>query len=145
MKKTCSLILIGLLISCHHPKCDVEQVMKTDRNFSSLSAAEGVNKAFTAYADDSVVLLRKNSYPIIGLERLKQIFSRPDTSFSLTWEPSFGYIAESNDLGYTYGIYTLTTNDTTEYGTYVTIWKNTSKGWKYVLDTGNDGLGKFKK
>jgi hypothetical protein len=46
-------------------------------------------------------------------------------------------------MGYTYGIYTLIVNDSAYKGTYVTIWQKQADGtWKFVLDTGNEGVGK---
>jgi len=46
-------------------------------------------------------------------------------------------------LGYTYGIYQFTTPDTITKGTYVSIWKKgADEKWKYVFDSGNQGLGK---
>jgi ketosteroid isomerase-like protein len=51
-------------------------------------------------------------------------------------------------MGYTYGIYTVEMDSpegtvVTKEGTYATIWKKDKDGnWKFVLDTGNQGLGK---
>jgi len=119
-------------------------LMQTDRDFSAMSVKEGMFKAFLFYVADSGVFLRNNSYPEIGKERLRQRFSgKSDTSFILTWEPVFEKIAESGDLGYTYGIHTNTTKATgaETKGTYVTIWQKQPDGsWKFVLDTGTQGL-----
>jgi len=46
-------------------------------------------------------------------------------------------------MGYTYGIYALALNqnDSLSFGTYVSIWKKQKDGtWKFVLDSGNEGL-----
>jgi ketosteroid isomerase-like protein len=75
------------------------------------------------------------------------MFSKPDTSFILSWEPLFADISKSNDLGYTYGVYKVQMDSpegstVDKEGTYVTIWKKDKNGdWKFVLDTGNQGLG----
>jgi ketosteroid isomerase-like protein len=68
---------------------------------------------------------------------------RTDTTFILSWKPAFEMIAESGELGYTYGYYTRTIKATgvVSRGTYVTIWKKQKDGsWKFVLDTGTEGL-----
>ena len=39
-------------------------LLQTDRNFSAMSAKEGMHKAFLFYIADSGVLLRNNSYPL---------------------------------------------------------------------------------
>jgi ketosteroid isomerase-like protein len=66
-----------------------------------------------------------------------------DSSVQMTWEPQGGDIAASGELGYTYGIYELRDGgDNVQRGTYVTIWKKQEDGkWKFVLDSGNQGLG----
>lgn len=82
--------------------------------------------------------------PITGKQAITNIYEKADTSgIRFSWEPLAGDIAQSGELGYTYGIYTLQVDTTIEKGTYVSIWKKDENGnWKYVLDSGNEGLGK---
>ena len=80
--------------------------MNIDAQFSKLSEARGVNEAFLSYLADDCVLLRPNNFPIVGKEINKaKYFSRPDSGYTLTWKPLYADIAESGELGYTYGIY----------------------------------------
>ncbi|PKP10085.1 MAG: hypothetical protein CVU09_08125 [Bacteroidetes bacterium HGW-Bacteroidetes-4] len=118
-----------------------QEVIDTDLAFSELSASQGMNHAFLTYAHDSAVMLRKNHEPILGSRAMHELFNAPDSSFTLTWKPSYATIAQSGELAYTYGIYTLTAGQDTSFGTYVTIWKKTAQGWRWVLDSGNAGLG----
>ena len=119
-----------------------EELVRVDKAFSEMSRQKGMKAAFLAYIDDRGVLLRKNSYPVIGQQAKDLVKKMNDSSFSLTWEPSFAAVAQSGELGYTYGIYTSKLKDTAAQGTYVTIWKKQKDGsWKFVLDTGNEGLG----
>ena len=77
---------------------------------------------------------------------LLQIITNRNIVVRLIWKPLNVFISESADLAYTYGTYTLTIkNDTSETkGTYVSIWKKQENGtWKWVLDTGNEGLEKI--
>lgn len=120
-----------------------QAVLKADTDFSNLSRSKGFRYAFLAYADSTAVLLREQHPPMEGHAAFKYIESMNDSGVTLTWEPTFGSVAASGDLSYTYGIYTFTSKDTTTRGTYVTIWKKDASGnWKFVLDTGNEGLGK---
>ena len=146
MKKLLVLIMATLLISgCQRNGIrNADELLKVDRDFSQLSSDSGRNKAFIAYVHDSAVLLRQNSLPIVGKSAIVNILQRPDTTYRLTWEPLYASIAESGELGYTYGIYTFQADSTVEKGTYITIWRKTSQGWRYVLDTGNEGLGSNK-
>ena len=119
-------------------------LLKTDREFSAMSIQEGMFKAFLYYIADDGVILRNNSYPEEGKETLEEWFAgKSDTSFTLSWEPVFEKISGSGDLGYTYGIHTTTDKATgeVEKGTYITIWQKQDNGnWKFVLDTGTQGL-----
>lgn len=125
-------------------------LLEVDREFSRHSEDVGANKAFMDYLDDSAVLLRPNCYPIVGSEKIIERYSKPDTGFVLTWEPMFAQVSSSGDMGYTYGIYTVTSlspegESSSNKGTYVTIWKKDSEGkWRFVLDTGNAGLERKK-
>jgi len=117
--------------------------MKNERDFSALSKAKGMKFAFLQYIDSNAALLRPNTYPIVGLKAIKNIQGVNDSSFVLTWEPLDADIALSGDLGYAYGIYTEKTKDTTIQGSYTTVWKKQKDGsWKFVIDIGNEGLGK---
>jgi ketosteroid isomerase-like protein len=141
---------ISILICCCQTK-DVEKekqvMMNTDIEFSNMSVEKGMIVAFLSYAADNGVMLRNNGYPIVGKDSIsKGLQSRPDSSFILTWSPLFAEISASCDLGYTYGTFKLELKDsvhTINDGTYLTIWKKQTDGtWKWVLDTGNDGLKK---
>jgi ketosteroid isomerase-like protein len=145
------LFLSSLLFTaCNHVQKHermIQELMEVDRAFSELSLEIGAHASFLAYIDDSCVLLRPNKYPVIGRKKIEEMYNTPDTSFTLRWEPLMADVAASGDLGYTYGIYTIFMdspegNAVKKEGTYVTVWKKDSHGkWKFVLDTGNQGLG----
>jgi ketosteroid isomerase-like protein len=109
-----------------------------------MSVKEGMFKAFLAYVAEDGVVLRDNSFPDIGKAAMEKRFSgKYDTAFILSWEPLFEKISESGDLGYTYGLHSNTDKKTGEVtrGTYITVWQKQSDGsWKYVLDSGTQGL-----
>ena len=152
MYKFTVLLIAVILFSCRLPeKKDVMaapeeklKMMDADKAFSNLSKEKGMRKAFIQYMDDDGVLLRPGQYPLIGAEAIDFLTRINDTTFTLEWEPQKGYVAKSGELGYTFGVYSLTpsTKDTVIYGTYVSIWKKQPDGtWKFVLDTGNEGIG----
>ncbi|MEP2023148.1 MAG: DUF4440 domain-containing protein [Reichenbachiella sp.] len=142
------LILTFILFSCQSKeirevtKPDV--LLEIDRAFSKLSLEKGMNHAFETYIANDGVVLRNNSWPIVGKDSvISRHFSNPDSTFRLTWEPMFADIAKSGDLGYTYGTYLVSTmtGDSLGVGTYVSIWKQQNdQSWKFVFDAGNDGL-----
>ncbi|MCX6266880.1 MAG: hypothetical protein NTW16_05910 [Bacteroidetes bacterium] len=131
------LILAGC---CHDGEKDVSSLLETDKSFSQMSIAKGLNAAFIFYAADSVVKMRDGNFPITGKVEMAAIYnSRPDSGMILRWTPVKAEISLSQDLGYTFGDWELyiKNSDTTLYGNYLSIWKKQSDGtWKYVLDTG---------
>lgn len=140
------IINLFFILSCTKGvKNKVEGVLlKADRDFSEMSVKEGMFSAFLFYIAEDGVILRDNSLPSKGKETLRERFAgKNDTSFVLSWDPLFEKISENGDLGYTYGIHTTLEKATGEVtrGTYITIWeKQTDGSWKFVLDTGTEGL-----
>ena len=118
-------------------------LMDADRAFSKMSEEKGMKNAFIEYIDSNGVLLRPGHMPIVGANAIDYLIQLNDSGYSLRWEPHKAVIAKSGELGYTYGVYALHpgSKDTTLYGTYTSIWKKQNDGkWKFVLDTGNEGL-----
>lgn len=146
--------LVILIISVSLTGCPTSQInkeaawkneiLKTDKDFSEASKKNGMKKAFIEYMDDDGILLRPNHKPIIGANAIEYLTEINDSTYTLIWEPSSAQVAASGDLGYSYGIYNLQLHDTTLQGTYVSIWKQKNGKWKFVLDTGNEGIDKSK-
>jgi ketosteroid isomerase-like protein len=145
------LILLILVSSCrlHNreeqdiPKADIIELQIIDSEFSDFSKEYGMRKAFLEYIDDDGVMMKDQSLPIKGARAIDLISSMNDSTVTMTWEPEGGDIAASGELGYTYGIYEMRDKENNvQRGTYVTIWKKQKDGkWKFVLDSGNQGLG----
>ena len=118
-------------------------LLKTDLAFSKLSEEKGQNTAFFEYASDNATVLRPFSRPVTGRDSLKHMLSiHPDSTFVLTWVPISSDVARSGEIGFTYGTYSLEFKaGGHEEGTYCTVWhKDSTKAWKFILDTGNEGL-----
>lgn len=145
------LIVTAITMGCSQT-IDIETekgaLLKTDRDFSAFSADSGAAAAFMNFMADSATILRDNAHPFTGRESIGQLFSTWPATATLTWEPVFAEVSQSADLGYTIGRYLYTNVDTagTEVsgeGYYITIWKKQTDGtWRFVFDTGTDGLPK---
>ena len=125
-------------------QADKAALIEADKAFSKMSGEKGMKNAFIEFIDSNGVLLRPGHFPIAGANAIDYIIQQNDTGYMLIWEPHFADIAASGDLGYTYGIYELRprSKDTVIYGSYTSIWKKQKDGkWKFVLDTGNEGIG----
>jgi len=146
MKQLCLALSILLLASCN-PSIDEAtletELMEIDKSFSHLSLERGMNNAFMTYLDPEGILLRPNRFPIVGTREVEEVLLETDDSeFELSWEPSGAKVAKSGEFGFTYGIYTFSTGSQEFKGTYVTVWRKDEQGnWKWVLDTGNQGVG----
>ncbi len=150
LKGVIFISLTGIFMQCSKPISGdgKQEILNADKAFSALSKNKGMKFAFLQYAADDAVILSENSYPQPGKAAMEVRFSTfSDTGFVLTWEPQFAEVATSGELGYSYGIYTSTSMNANgapvvEKGTYATVWKKDLNGdWKFVLDTGNEGLG----
>lgn len=145
MKKAIFLFFIFFsLFSCTENKHvpDPQVLLDADIAFSDYSAKNGIHKAFIEFAHDSVALLKPKQMPIVGKQSLIESYvGKSDSGVVLTWKPAKSIIAESGELGYTYGFWLSVSQTDTSRGTYLTVWKkNTNGQWKYIADTGNEGL-----
>jgi len=145
MERTFLIVcLVFVLFSCteNKPVADPQVLADADIAFSDYSVKHGIQKAFIEFAHDSVVLLKDKTMPIVGkLSLIESYKGKSDSGVVLTWKPEKAFMAESCELGYTYGFWKLIAQKDTSEGTYLTIWKKDANGsWKYIADTGNQGL-----
>lgn len=145
MRKAFFLIIVVVFgIACSPPKspANPRELIDADKAFSDYSLKNGIQKAFIEFAHDSLVKLKPNAMPIVGKQNLIASFAgKKDSGLVLTWAPSDAVMAKSGELGFTYGIWTLIAKGDTSRGTYLSVWKKDRAGhWKYIADTGNDGL-----
>ena len=120
------------------------EVINADRAFSKMSEEKGIKEAFMQFIDSDGVLLRPGYMPLKGANAIDYISQENDSGFTMTWEPSGVSVAKSGELAYTYGTFLMQIHgkDSVVRGTYVSVWRKQSDGtWKYVLDSGNDGVG----
>jgi len=136
---TSCFIILGL--SCNQrsePNRLKEEIIKTDKAMSDLAVKEGFLKSILHYADDNIVKLNDGAYPVVGKKAFKEMYAGNPGSKSLTWEPLNAEVAESGELGYTWGNWKFVGKDTAMYGNYFTAWKKQKDGsWKVALDGGN--------
>jgi ketosteroid isomerase-like protein len=126
---------------------DEAAIRKLDTDWVKAAQSKQVDAWVAFYSDDAVVLppndrvatskdsIRKSVGELLGLPGL-----------AITWQPSKVEVARSGDLGYLYGAYVLSWNEsdgkrTTDLGKNVEIWKKQPDGgWKCIVDTWNSDL-----
>lgn len=113
-------------------------LLNAERAFLKSAQADGMVKAFSKHLNKEARLHRNGVQPILGQEAIAQFLVK--TSFIPIGEPMFADVAQSGDLGYTYGNYELketsNANAATEKGYYARVWKRGANDqWQVVLDT----------
>lgn len=118
------------------------EILETEKQFADLAQVDGIPKAFLTYAAEDAVLMRNNSL-IIGKTAIAKEFETQRASgntTSLNWKPDFVDVSSSGDLGYTYGTFVYTSQDSLGQineleGVFHTVWKRQADGsWRFVWD-----------
>jgi ketosteroid isomerase-like protein len=113
----------------------LKSLIEAERNFSRTSVEKGIRPAFLANLADDAVLFRPD--PVPGKKWLND---NPPDPGRLSWEPSYGEVSRSGDMGFTTGPYEYRgagENPRIGYGHFVTVWKKQADGaWKVAIDFG---------
>ena len=142
----CVAGMLVLMVGCKRA-IDVEKetlmLLQTDVAFSKRSVEAGAAEAFHSYLASDAIQLSAQSDPIEGLESIYAKMKESGDGYTLTWEPKKSEVSRSGDIGYTWGIYTLTGSDKQgemkhSYGKYLNVWRKQADGsWKVIIDIGN--------
>lgn len=119
----------------------VEGAMETDREFAAYARENGLAAAFSHYVTEDGRVLRPGSDDIVGREAIFAAY--PDGGEAvLHWWPRGGYGSPDGQFAVTYGSWEFYPDgdleaDPVRTGDYVSAWRLTDAGWRFVLDTGN--------
>ncbi len=141
------LVFLPTAYGAHHekpmPQTEKSLLLQTDRDFSKKSVESGAAEAFKIFLTEDALELPAGSHPVFGRNSIYQGMKPGQESYVLEWEPQDGEVAQSGDLGYTWGFYTVTSKtDNGEtvksHGKYLNVWKKQADGsWKVAVDMGN--------
>lgn len=151
MKIKTSISLLFLLIffcSCdfvneqteHFSSADPAELIRTEEQFSRMSKERGMKQAFLHYIAKDGILLRPDEDPIVGADAIEFLSMVNDEGYHITWNPSKAEISRDGNMGFTYGVYTIEVNDNVIHGTYVNVWKKQNGEWRFLLNSGNQGV-----
>ena len=114
------------------------QMVQTERAFAARALVVGWKQAFLEYFADDAVGFDGQSGPAKD-----QVRANPDppADLQLIWEPRFGDVAASGELGYLTGpvrnVRTSRDNGRPRHSTYASLWKRQRDGsFKVILDFG---------
>lgn len=113
-----------------------QTLIQADQAFSALSAQTGFAAAFKRYATGDALLLPENLAAIEGKAAIIENLQGMPAGSKLSWSPQAADV--SGDMGYSWGIYTLTGKDsrgrmTAAYGKYLSVWKRQSGNWQLAV------------
>ena len=119
-----------------------QAILETDRAWASAAAAGNVQELVSFWADDAI-----NFFPdqpvAEGKEAIRNLVrnNRSRPGFALVWEPQEAFVADSGDLGYSYGTFNLSfespdAQQIAKQGHYVCIWRKQDDGsWKCAVES----------
>ncbi len=126
-------------------------LLAADSLFDVFSGAHGVAAAFLAFMADDALLFPSNDFPVAGREGIGHEMGKFPPGATLRWKPLRAEVAQSGELGFTYGTAEYRSVDSTGtptsvYTKYVTVWKKQADGsWKFILDIGNRSPGPWER
>ncbi len=140
------LSFIIFILSCES-KVDVLKekaaLFETDRQFAKMSLEKGAAEAFRMYLAEDAVQLSSGANPVYGRDSIYQDMLEMPEGIVLEWEPQDGEVAQSGEMGWTWGKYVFTRKDaqgeeSKSYGKYLNIWEKQEDGqWRVLIDMGN--------
>ena len=146
MKFSAALATLFLLIACQATspidlEAETRSLMSADKAFAALSAETTPKNAFANYmAPNGIMLPRSSDGAIEGYESVIAVFGDDgDPGYKLLWQPQFAEVANSGDMGWTWGQYQVVVDgQDVDSGKYVNVWKKQPDGsWKVRMDIGN--------
>ena len=119
------------------------RLLNTDRQFAQMSLDKGAAEAFNHFLTEDAMGMSHKQHPVIGREQIYMEMKVGQDNNELAWEPQRAEVAGSEDMGWTWGKYTLSFSDEAgvkqkRYGKYLNIWTRQDDGqWKVAVDMGN--------
>jgi ketosteroid isomerase-like protein len=137
------LILVPLMYSCTQAvniEAAKDEILQAEKAFEKMASEKGMSEAFYYFADENAVIRRGNDSLIKGKENIRLYFAQnANPNAKLSWAPDFIGVSDCGTLGYTYGKYLYTVQDSTGKNTqfkgiFHTVWKKQNNEWRYVWD-----------
>lgn len=134
-------LMSGFVFAQSKEEKENAKLLRTDADFAKMSVEKGAKAAFEFYLAEDALFLVDGGTQIVGRKAIAEYFGRGEST--LDWKPAKAEVAESGELGWTWGNSVLKYKDKegkeqTAYYKYVSIWRKQKNGeWKLTLDIGN--------
>ena len=115
------------------PLSDRHAMWKADAEYARVAASQGHAAAFAAVAADDALLLRAGAFPVRGREAARDTLAAHAATEQLMSTAQF--IADSGDLGYTYGTLVARSAAGTDSSYYLHIWhRDGRRPWQLAFE-----------
>lgn len=108
-------------------------LLTADRALLQAESERGIARALPEQMTIDARLHRNDMFPVVGHRAVRAYLK--DKTITVTGTPLKADVAQSGDLGYTYGSYEQKDGATTEKGYYVRVWLREGNKWRVALDT----------
>lgn len=110
-----------------------QSLYQADASFARYASTEGVASAMARYATDDIIVLREGSQRIVGRAAAQASIAARERMARLMSNAQ--YIAESGDLGYTYGSYVSDGGSVPDSAWYVHVWhRGAAATWRLAFE-----------
>lgn len=140
------VIFLAIMTSCNiNTDQDTEnrRLLNTDKQFAKMSLEKGAAEAFNYFLTEDAMGMSHGEHPVIGRDKLYAEMKEGQENYTLAWDPQRAEVSASEDMGWSWGTYTLTFKDDEDqeqkrYGKYLNIWERQDGGqWRVIVDMGN--------
>src|SRR5271154_773576 len=137
-----SIGLCGCAASAPAPKAS-ESLLNADRALAARSHEIGFVAAYTEAMAPDARKLDGGVRGAIGHDAIVALMARYPADLAIDWAPEEAVVADSGELGFTWGHFTATFHDKngkliTQYGKYLDVWRRQSDGtWRWIADIGS--------
>ncbi|MCI1186665.1 nuclear transport factor 2 family protein [Hymenobacter sp. DH14] len=139
-KLTLASLATLLLSGAVYAQTPRQAVLAAESSFAEQVTKNGMKTAFLTNAAPTAMVV-ENGKLVEAQAAWNTRPVKPNTR--LTWYPLLADVAQTGDLGYTTGPWTMLQNDRAQAaGEYVTLWRKQPDGqWKYVVNMGIERIG----
>jgi ketosteroid isomerase-like protein len=129
----------GRTVKDINPELERNSLLAADRDLTNAAASTSTGKALLKYLANDARLHRDGLFPFVDAKAIRSVFNAGQT-LRYAWTPAKADIANSGDLGYTYGSFEAKGEDANTpplKGYYLRVWRRDARGWSIVADIGN--------
>jgi ketosteroid isomerase-like protein len=120
-----------------------DSLLNADRALAAQSQAIGFVAAYSKVMAPDARKLDSGAPPAIGSDSILALMAKYPADLKIDWTPREAVVADSGELGFTWGLFTATFHDNkgkivTQHGKYLDVWRRQKDGtWRWVADIGN--------